>query len=177
MKPWLLMDVDGPLSPFCASWFGDDTPAPGFQWHDLKPIGEPTYRVALNPGTGARLAGLTDRFDLAWATTWGTEANRLIAPLLGLPSDLPVVPLARPRFVTTRRSWKTESIARWVGSRPFAWFDDEINRATRHWLAGSGVGRHLALRVPCDVGLSSVEFDRLAAFASGLASSPSREPG
>lgn len=173
MKPWLLMDVDGPLSPFGARWFVEGSVAAGYRWYDLTPLGEPTYRVALSHDTGVRLAGLAEAYDLAWATTWGTEANRLIAPRLGLPTDLPVVPLARPAFVATRRSWKTEQIARWVGQRPFAWFDDEINRATRDWLSRSGaVGPHLALRVPNTVGLVAADVALLAGFAAGLGSWP-----
>jgi len=53
--------------------------------------------------------------------------------------------------------------------RPFAWFDDEINRPTRLWLASQdAVGRHLAHRVPAEVGLTDPDFDVLWDFAKNL---------
>lgn len=168
MSPLLLIDIDGPLNPYAASWFRTRRPADGFDFHDLTPQGERAYRVALNPEHGAWLRELSAAYELAWASTWQHEANRLVAPLLGLPGDLPVVPLRTPPGWTARRSWKTEQIIDWVGLRPFAWFDDEINRQTRDWLAHAGLGPHLALRIEPHIGLRRGDIDRLAAFAHGL---------
>lgn len=168
MKPVLLMDVDGPMNPFRARWFAQRTPAEGYQFHELTPEGDQTYSVALNPGHGQHLLELASMYDLVWATTWGAEANRLISPILGLPSDLPVVDLPPPSVPMSRRSWKTERIAEWMGQRPFAWFDDEINRPTRSWLARAVAAPHLAHRVPAEVGLRGTDFDVLSAFARKL---------
>jgi hypothetical protein len=170
MQPLLLIDIDGPLNPFRAPWFGQREAAPGFEFHDLTPAGGITYRVALNQEHGRRLAALShDAFDLVWATTWLNDANALIAPLLGLPTDLPVIPLDRPNVPRGRRSWKAEQIAYWVGSRPFAWFDDEINRATRSWLESMpNLGAHLAHRVEPHVGLVDADFVVLRSFADSL---------
>jgi hypothetical protein len=169
VKPLLLMDVDGPLNPFRARWFAQVTPADGYQFHQLTPEGDQTYRVALNPEHGERLLELATIYDLAWATTWGHEANRLISPILGLPSDLPVIGLPQPSVLMSRRSWKVARIVDWVGVRPFAWFDDEINRPTRLWLANQvAVGPHIAHRVPAEVGLADADFDALWAFAWNL---------
>lgn len=169
MKPLLLMDVDGPLSPFRARWFAGRVPADGYQFHELTPEGNQTYRVALNPEHGLRLLELASVYDLAWATTWGAEANRLIAPIIGLPSALPVIGLPQPSVLRSGRSWKAESILHWVGDRPFAWFDDEINRPTRLWLEGSDrTGPHLAHRVPAEAGLTDADFDVLEDFAKSL---------
>ena len=169
VRPLLLMDVDGPLNPYSAPWFVQQTPAPGYAFHELTPSGGITYRVALNPDHGHRLQRLAEYFDLAWATTWLQDANRLISPLLGLPTDLPVVPLRQPIFHHASRSWKAEQIADWVDHRPFAWFDDEINRATREWLKSQErLGRHLAHRVEPHVGLLPIDFDALLAFAEQI---------
>ena len=169
MRPLLLMDVDGPMNPFRARWFAQPTPADGYQFHELTPRSDQTYRVALNPAHGQRLLELALIYDLAWATTWGAEANRLISPILGLPPDLPVISLPQPSLLMSRRSWKAERIVDWVGHRPFAWFDDEINRPTRLWLASrDAVGPHLAHRVPAEVGLTDDDFDLLRVFAKNL---------
>lgn len=166
MRPLLLMDVDGPMNPFRADWFVQRAPAEGYEFHNLAPWGFQTYRVALNPEHGRRLLELAPTYDLAWASTWEEEANRLISPILGLPSDLPVVSLPRPGVWMSRRCWKAEPIVEWVGDRPFAWFDDEINWPTRLWLKNQdGLGRNLALRVPAEVGLTDTDFDVLRAFA------------
>ena len=109
---------------------------------------------------------MADHFDLAWASTWLQDANHLVSPLLGLPTDIPVVPLRLPGFHSARRSWKAEQIAEWVGDRSFAWFDDEINRATREWLnSQEHLSRHLAHRVEPHLGLVPADFDVLMAFA------------
>ncbi len=165
----LLMDVDGPLNPFRASWFANAVPAEGYGFHKLKPAGDQTYTVALNPTHGRRLRELASLYELVWATTWGEDANRLIAPILGLPVDLPVIGLPQPRVLMSGRSWKAEVIAEWCGGRPFAWFDDEINRPTRTWLASrSRVGPHLAHRVPARIGLTEPDFNAIFAFAQSL---------
>jgi len=164
------MDVDGPLSPFGAPWFAHGTPAGGYQFHELTPEGDLTYSVALNPEHGRRLLELASIYELAWAaTTWGADANRLISPILALPSDLPVISFPQPSLLRSRRSWKAQRIVDWVGHRPFAWFDDEINRPTQLWLASRDtVGPHLAHPVPADIGLTDADFDVLWAFAKNL---------
>ena len=106
MKPLLLMDVDGPMNPFRAPWFAQRTPADGYEFHELTPEGDQTYSVALNPRHGVRLLELASIYDLVWASTWGADANRLIAPILGLPTDLPVISLPEPSVLMSLRSWK-----------------------------------------------------------------------
>lgn len=168
MRPLLLMDVDGPLNPFGARWMYRGTPPDGFTVHRLSPDGFGPFRVALNPWHGARLRGLADRFDLVWASTWQGEANRMIAPLLGMPDDLPFIPMSRP-WVTPARCWKSDVVAAWANGRPFAWFDDEINRATRRFLARwPGIGPHLALRTDPTRGLTENDFVALERFAYEL---------
>lgn len=169
VKPLLLMDVDGPMNPFRAKWFAKRAPIEGYEFYELTPEGDQTYRVALNPDHGTRLRDLASIYELVWATTWGEDANRLIAPILGIPDNLPVIDLPQPSVLMSRRSWKTEVIADWCGDRPFVWFDDEINRPTRIWLANrGGLGSHLAHRVPAEVGLTPPDFDAILAFAQSI---------
>jgi hypothetical protein len=51
-------------------------------------------------------------------TTWKSEANECLAPLLGLP-QLPVVTWPKP-------SDEPEPLVDWAAGRPFAWLDDEM---------------------------------------------------
>ncbi|GAA3438125.1 hypothetical protein [Kutzneria kofuensis] len=76
-RPLLFLDVDGTLIPFGGvtySSYHTDSPDP--------------LLTRLDPAHGARLCALS--CELVWATTWLSDANDLIAPLLGLP-PLPVV--------------------------------------------------------------------------------------
>ncbi len=168
MRPLLLLDVDGPLNPYAAPWFRERRPPPGYEMRYLTLRTGHSYWVALNPWHGERLRGLAARYDLAWASTWQQEANRLIAPVLGLPGDLPVVPLAVPRLPLPVWGWKTDQVAAWAGSRPFVWLDDEITTATRDRLAATPVGRHLARPVAADIGLTEADFAAVADFAATL---------
>lgn len=96
-RPLLFLDVDGPLNPYAAK-------------PEKRPVGYTTLRVPqgdgvleehralsfrrrplrvwLNPEHGRDLLRLG--YELCWATTWMADANRWIAPVLGLP-DLPFV--------------------------------------------------------------------------------------
>lgn len=169
MPPLLLLDIDGPLNPFRAAWSKESVPAPGYDFYDLTPDGGVTYRVALNQDHGQEICLLAEQgYELVWASTWLEDANSLVSPLLGLPTDLPVIPLARPSIPWGKRSWKAPQVAEWVGDRPFAWFDDEINRATRDWLAKAGLAKHLAHRVEPHIGLTDEDFERLQTFLYGL---------
>ncbi|SEP08512.1 hypothetical protein SAMN05216267_10959 [Actinacidiphila rubida] len=85
---------------------------------------------------------LTLPCDLAWATTWESEANECLAPLLSLPR-LPVVtwpePSEKPEPSGPR--WKTRTCLGWAAGRPFARLDDEItdvDRATADFAALDG---------------------------------------
>jgi hypothetical protein len=78
----LLLDADGVLNPYAAPCC-----PPGYTEHELFPGGEAVRVCAAH---GRWLAELAARFQLAWATAWGAEANRLLAPLLEIP-ELPVI--------------------------------------------------------------------------------------
>ena len=166
MRPWLLLDVDGPLNPYAAPWFRLREPADGFAFHHLTIEPGRSYRVALNPEHGRWLREVASVVDLAWATTWRDAANRLIAPVLGLPQDLPFVPLLGPFVGSPDYGWKTDQVSDWVGNRPFVWLDDEITELTQARLAETaGAGRHLARPVAPDVGLTREDIAAVADFA------------
>lgn len=162
-RPYLLLDVDGPLNPYQAA-----SPPPGYELHTISE-GEKTWSLLLNQQHGVELNALAETFELAWATTWEHGANRLIAPRIGLPSNLPVIVWPSDARQTRRRgSWKTAHIASWVGDRPFVWIDDELNRYDRFFLKSiDGLGPHLLHRVEPDRGLTSADFAAIRAWAEG----------
>ena len=165
-RPYLLLDVDGPLNPHQAL-----EPPPGYDRHTIRE-GEKTWNLLLNQHHGVELNALAEVFELAWATSWEHGANRLIAPRLGLPDDLPVISWpANARAATpptAKRSWKTPHIANWVGDRPFVWIDDEVNRHDRFLLESwDGLGAHLLHRVEPNLGLTSADFAAIREWADG----------
>jgi hypothetical protein len=131
MRPVLFLDVDGPLIPFGGPGYGPPATARIRQAARANPLLE-----RLDPRHGAWLAALP--CDLVWATTWGADANEVIAPLLDLPSlpvaDWPDDDPAGPVH------WKTRGLVAWAAGRAFVWVDDEITAADRDWVAAHHPG-------------------------------------
>ncbi|WP_427889434.1 HAD domain-containing protein [Kribbella sp. GL6] len=153
MRPLLLLDFDGPLNPHAA----DGVP-PGYRRHEITE-GARTWRVLLNPSHGVELNALAASFDLVWATSWEHGANRLLSPLLGLPTDLPTI-MWPERSPVRRGSWRAAYVAEWVGERSFAWVDDEVGDAERERFPGQ-----LILPVDARTGLTAEHFAALKSFA------------
>ena len=130
-RPALLLDVDGVLNPY-----GTATCPEGFSEYDLFPGEEP---ARLCPAHGDWISDSGHVFDVAWATAWNDDANRLLAPLLGITA-LPVVTMPPPPFQPRD---KVPPIARFAEQRPVVWIDD------LHPAAGLGHGAPLAANPPC----------------------------
>jgi hypothetical protein len=154
MRPLLLLDFDGPLNPHRA----DGIP-PGYQRHEITE-GTKTWRLLLNQQHGVELNALANTFDLVWASSWEHGANRLLAPLLGLP-QLPTITWPNRRPVRWG-SWKTPYVAEWVGDRPFAWVDDEVGDVERTRFPHD---HQLIHRVDARLGLSAADFAALREWA------------
>ncbi|GAA0795162.1 HAD domain-containing protein [Spirilliplanes yamanashiensis] len=152
-RPVLFLDVDGPLLPF------GGTP----RLHRPAPPGNPLL-ARLDPAHGARLAALP--CELVWATTWHTDANEVIAPLLGLPA-LPVVADWPDEDEPGPVHWKTRTLVAWAGGRDFVWADDEITAADRAWVASHHPGRALLHRVDPRTGLTVPDYGVIAAWLAG----------
>ncbi|WP_200308635.1 hypothetical protein [Streptomyces adelaidensis] len=182
-RPLLYLDVDGPLNPYAAK---PERRPVGYTTHRMKPEGwiaqhpgEPAayvkpLRVWLNADHGRRLLDLGELFDLVWATTWGSEANTYIAPVLGLP-ELPVVrwPEASDGWpeensASLRVFWKTPHLVEHAAGRPFAWVDDELGDGDRVFVTTHHGGPALLHRIDPRLGLRDPDFAALAAFASNL---------
>ncbi|SHI28150.1 hypothetical protein SAMN05444521_6840 [Streptomyces sp. 3214.6] len=163
-RPVLYLDVDGPLNPYAA------TPS-------KRPVGYTTIRASvgrarplrvwLHPGHGAALLRLP--YDLCWATTWMAEANRWIAPVIGLP-ELPYVDFGAVLFAHRPDGvhWKTEAIVAHAAGRPFAWVDDEQSPADAAYVTAHHLAPALLHHVNPRIGLREEDFTALAQFAAGL---------
>jgi hypothetical protein len=154
-RPLLLLDVDGVLSPFAA----DQCPA-GYEEFDFFPDEEP---VRLCRAHADWLQELGDRFEVTWATGWGAEANRLLAPVLQLP-QLPVVGFPPVPFEPRE---KVPAIARYAGSRPAAWIDDALTPEAREWAEAREVPT-LLVDIDPGEGLTQAVVRRLLQWAEDL---------
>jgi hypothetical protein len=153
IRPYLLIDVDGVLNPVGTSRAPD-----GFARHEL--LG---YDVWLSPRHGLWLNELATWFDLVWATTWEHDAPRLIAPILKLPSDLPVIEFRQSEGET----WKLRDVARFAGKRPLAWIDDDLFGDAFVW-AEQRKAPTLLIRILARVGLTEQEVWRLQSFGRSI---------
>jgi hypothetical protein len=187
-KPLLLVDVDGPLNPWTKITRKGHQAAEHYTKHRLRPRGwedvkgRAPLQVLLSTEHGESLRDLSSAFTLIWATTWMEDANRLISPILGLPTSIPVIEWPAHALDTHPRegrngSWKTPWIARWLDNfapgLPWAWLDDEVNRYDRawfeQWYATHERPPHLLQRIDHNIGLVQADFDTLREFADSLA--------
>ncbi|MFJ9322227.1 HAD domain-containing protein [Streptomyces globisporus] len=181
--PLLFLDVDGPLNPYAAQ-------------PERRPDGYTTLRVPTDSGISADRGGLSARrrplrvwlnpehgpallrlgYELCWATTWMAEANRWIAPTLGLP-EIPFVDFGDALFRERPDGvhWKTGPLVDHAAGRPFAWVDDEQSEPDHAYVATHHEGPGLLHHVNPRLGLRENDFRTLADFA--LAVNTPESPG
>ena len=61
---------------------------------------------------------------MVWSSSWGKRVSRDIAPLLGLPQDLPYLRFGRGR--PGGHSYKLPQLRKFLGELPAAVVDDEV---------------------------------------------------
>ncbi|MFF6774415.1 HAD domain-containing protein [Streptomyces sp. NPDC012637] len=186
MRFLIFLDVDGPLIPF-----GGPGPHPAHA-PEPPPDAHPLlHRV--DPAHGLRVTSLAAfGGELVWATTWGADANEVLAPRLGLP-PLPVVSwpdddeagAGAGADVGARVGadadvdgdvdgdvdavaglhWKTRALAAWAAGRPYVWLDDEITSADRTWARAHHPAPALLRRVDPRTGLTEADYRAVEAWA------------
>ncbi|WP_370088742.1 hypothetical protein [Streptacidiphilus sp. MAP12-16] len=175
-RPLLFLDVDGPLNPYAAK---PEKRPEGYTTLRVPPeigvAGEPRgsrghrrpLRVWLNPGHGSALMALG--YELCWATTWMSDANQWIGPVLGLP-ELPFVDFGDALFNERADGvhWKSQPLVAYASGRPFAWVDDEQGDADHAHVAASHSAPALLHHVNPRIGLRNADFTALAAFAASI---------
>ncbi|MEU6577790.1 hypothetical protein [Streptomyces sp. NPDC046805] len=151
----LFLDVDGTLLPFgAAAPYPEYGPAAASGPASADAVDYPLL-TRIDPALGPRLAGLG--CELVWATTWMDDANRSVAPWLGLP-PLPVVEWPDEDEPPALLHWKTRPLVGWADGRPFIWLDDELTEADRSWVAVHHRGPALLHRVEHQRGLTDGDF-------------------
>ncbi len=158
MKPLLLVDVDGVLNPF------PDCPH-GFTEYDFFPEDDEPVRLA--EAHAIWLRELARAYEIAWASGWGDDANRILSPFFGL-ERLPLVPLPPVPFGPRE---KLLAIAAFAGDRPLAWIDDMLADDARRWAAERRIPT-LLIQVDPAVGLTRADVDRLLAWVEPNSSGP-----
>lgn len=168
-RPLILLDVDGPLNPYEAK----PTQRPGgYTTHRLTPTGwrGKPLRVWLAPEHGPLLLAFAERHDaeLVWATTWESDANTMIGPVIGLP-ELPVIRFGGAPW--QRKNWKFDGVAEYAGDRPLVWFDDDFgiyHAEAQVFLARRGDRPTLLHHVSPRVGLTTLDLDQAGAWLAAL---------
>lgn len=155
-RPLLLVDIDGVLNP----WAIDECPA-GFSEYWLFPEDEEPVRLAA--AHGEWLMELAKHFDVVWASAWGSQAHRLLGPILGL-EEFPFVPMPDTPFQPRD---KVPAVAMFVGDRPAAWVDDQMVPEAHAWARSRGEPT-LLLEVDHRVGLGRGDVERLLAWVRDL---------
>jgi hypothetical protein len=121
-RPLVLLDVDGVinLARFRSSRERSRLLREGGWFHRRPRDPFTDDRLLVNLRQARPLARLLAESgaELAWATTWGPEANDVFGPLLGLPA-LPVAP------VNPGNSNKASTVIPWTAGRPWAWLEDQ----------------------------------------------------
>lgn len=150
MKPFLALDVDGPIA------LMGHAPAHQVFEHDVAGI-----PLLISRALPACLRRLHSVFQIVWASSWGRQASRKIAPLLGLPVGLPHIP-----FTAARRpgvSYKLSGLKRWLKSAPAAIVDDEVGEDMWSWAATRP--DTLIVQVDPRLGLLDEQVEQLLEFA------------
>ncbi len=154
MRPYLLLDVGGVLSPYGM------TPPLDFSEREIG-----GFWVVWTDSHAPRIARLSGRFELVWATTWEAYANQALAPELGL-EKLPFIRFTRGKTATR----KLDTIKRWVGDRPTAWIDDDLHDDAFAWAAERNTHiPTLLVKATPSVGFTDAHVDQLLAFADRCA--------
>lgn len=154
----LLIDVDGVLNPFVP---GGVVPV-GFDEHRIDGM-----RVLLTPRHGEWLRSLATDFDLVWASTWESDANRHIGAVLGLP-PLPHIVFRAPEAWAQEWTRKLPGVDAFARDRPLAWIDDRFGAEERQWAHDRTAGGIPTLLVETDgsVGLTQGDVSIIRAFGS-----------
>lgn len=148
VRPLLFMDVDGVL----ALW------DPIVDVERVRPAGDGGVPVLVPVGTAGRLQRLAARFDVVWATAWGTDAPQFLAPRLGIGTDWPVLDFDL---------YKWAAVCDYAAGRSFAWVDDEA-RGDELSVRDHCQASHLLVHADHRIGLNDEAVARLLSFAAVL---------
>ena len=160
-RPILFVDVDGVISLF---GFESGLEPPG-SFHMVDGIVH-----CIGSSAAARLARLSERYELVWATGWEEKANEYLVRLLQLESELPVLTFdGRARFGTAH--WKLEAIEEHARDRPAAWIDDNLDDECHTWASRRSAPTLLVETEPA-TGIGEEHVELLLRWADEVAGYP-----
>lgn len=157
MKPILLLDVDGVLSPFGSQ----DDP----QGYFLLNVSD-DFAYWVSHENTRRLRELGEHFELHWGTGWADPH-----PVMGVFHDLPPLPhvdYAASVVVVGFDTWKLPFIIDWVKDRPVAILDDEMREDAFAW-ADHREAPTLIVRPSAVEGMTDAHVMELITWAMALA--------
>ena len=107
-------------------------------------------------------------FRIVWLTTWGSEANTLFAPLVGLP-EFEVA--SEPYDIETYGAdwWKLQVVQKWRGAYPnvrLVWTDDDLKVETVATQWARQHNSYVISPLPY-VGLTTGDVGNIRAYARG----------
>lgn len=120
MLPTLFLDVDGVLSARKSPWAGVRRTTVTLPYYDV------LWALNISPQLGERLMALP--VEIHWLTTWREHANTVVAPLAGLPGDLPVIEWEYGETDFASIQGKSRAVKAWSREHPgapYIWVDDE----------------------------------------------------
>jgi hypothetical protein len=191
-RPVLLLDIDGVLNLFPkpldlhARVKGTASANSVEREHDVHRVVLDAaqihpYTVRIPADLPSLIAQLSEHYDIHWYTMWNASANRVFAPLAGIPEfphfqcdwiagEIAFEDAESPWWMR-KHIWiaKTPLIPGFVGSRPFLWIDDDSNEVDTMWLeAHPGVGNFQLITVPPHTGLTQAVVDEAIEWARSL---------
>lgn len=193
-KPILLLDIDGVLNLFPrALTIGQRVkgePYPEIRDHAVHRVtlhDEQTrpYMIRIPDDAPALIAQLVEHFDIRWYTMWNEAANRVFAPLAGIPEfehfECDWTSGRMVYFASGAPEWmdkfiwvaKTPLIEGYVGDRPFVWIDDDSDPVDTMYLNDhANVGSFHLITVEPHTGLTQAVVDEAIDWARTLAKPP-----
>jgi hypothetical protein len=166
-RPILAVDVDGVVS-----LFGFDEP-PDRSVARFELIDGMVHCISI--AAGERLRGLSELYELVWATGWEDRANYSLPQILGIP-ELPYLSFdGAARFGSAH--WKLAPLQEYAGDRPMAWIDDSFDESCYQW-AREREAPTLLVPTESARGLEQAHAETLEGWARDLLrEAPEREPG
>lgn len=175
-KPYLLLDVDGPLNPYA----GKGNKPDGYVLHTMRPTGWeddklPALRVWLNHSHGKQLKALG--YNIIWATTWAKDANKWISPHIGLPDDTETIVWGTHNTESMPKSysklyWKTPEIVTYMNKHhpgeDFIWVDDEAHKRDEKFLEENLDCKVKVFTINPSKGLQDDDFEKMAEWKAKL---------
>lgn len=163
MKPILALDVDGPINTFGAQ-----------NSDDVYECMAGDIPVTIPRSIPEFLRQLNKHFQIVWYSSWKRSANQYISPLVGLPTNLPVIDFDRYGSQKLGGSRKFFGLLGWLKDDMIvAVVDDEIGLDMIDW-SKERAAPTLLVEIDSRLGIQAHQVTELIRFASEYLQQESR---